>query len=184
MRRLLTRLNSVSPRLTGRAIAGLGTVVILTLGAGAGVAYARWTSHGAGSAVATVGTTSTVQVIAIAGGNNPSSTLVPGGSADLVLEFNNPNAIPVTIVGIVKNGNVSVSGGTGPGTPCTGGSSGNTGVDVTSSVLSVPIAVGNNVVVHIDTAHGGINGATMTTGSASGCQGATFKIPVTVTVHE
>jgi hypothetical protein len=181
--RFLMRATRLSGAAGRRIVALLATILIGLFGLGVGAAYAYLTSHGAGSGAASTGTASQVNVIAVAGGNSPASTLVPGGSADLVLEFNNPNAYPVTIVGIAQNGNVTPSNGTGPGTACAGPTGDNTGVGVTNSVLNVSVPSGNNVVVHIDTANGGVNGATMSTSSASGCQGATFQIPVTVTVR-
>lgn len=181
MRRLLTR-TSFPPSTVRRTITLLTAAAVVVVGLGAGAAYAYWTAPGTGSGVATTGAPSQVHVIAVASGNDAATTLVPGGSADLVLEFNNPNSYQVTIVGIAQNGSVSPSGGNGPGTACSG-SPDNTGVGVTTSALNVPVAAGNNVVVHIDVANAGVNGATMSTSSVSGCQGATFQIPVTVTLH-
>jgi hypothetical protein len=111
------------------------------------------------------------------------STLIPGGTADLRVQLNNPNSFSVTIVGISQNGPVTVVGGSG----CTSDSGtwpsltlGNSGVSVpTQTGLSVTVTAGpiTNVVVHV------ASGASMNTSSASGCQGATFQIPVTLTVQ-
>jgi hypothetical protein len=150
------------------AVAG---AMILT-GALAGGAYAYWTTHGTGSGTASVGTPLNVTVEAASG--TPSSLLAPGGSADLLVKLDNPNAYPVTIVGISQNlsGTVSVTGGTG----CTAA---NAGVTVpTQAALNVSVAAGTGVVVHIP------SGAAMSLGSASGCQGASFQIPVTLTVQK
>jgi hypothetical protein len=148
---------------------------------GGGAAFGYWTSHGTGTAVvATSGGPATVHLIAVTGGNTASTSLSPGQTADLVLELNNPNAYPVTIVSITQTGNVSPSGGTGPGAACTG-STGNTGdttgVSVPTQTVSLAVASGPQVVVHLP------GGASMNTTSASGCQGASFQIPVTVTVQ-
>ncbi len=148
----------------------LASVMALT-GAVAGGAYAYWTAHGSGNGIASAGTPLNVTVDAASG--TPSSLLVPGGSADLLVKLDNPNAYSVTIVGISQNlgGTVSVTGGTG----CTAA---NSGVTVpTSAGLNVTVATGTGVVVHIP------NGASMSTSSASGCQGASFQIPMTVTVQ-
>jgi hypothetical protein len=146
----------------------LASVMVLS-GAVAGGAYAYWTAHGSGSGTASVGTPLNVTVGAASG--TTSSLLVPGGSADLLVKLDNPNAYSVTIVGISQSGTVSVTGGTG----CTAA---NAGVTVpTQAALNVSVATGTGVVVHIP------NGASMSTSSASGCQGASFQIPVTVTVQ-
>jgi hypothetical protein len=111
------------------------------------------------------------------------STLIPGGTADPRVQLNNPNSFSVTIVGISQNGPVTVLGGAG----CTSDSGtwpsltlGNSGVSVpTQTGLNITVTAGpiTNVVVHV------ANGASMNTASASGCQGATFQIPVTLTVQ-
>jgi hypothetical protein len=140
-------------------------------GALAGGAYAYWTAHGTGSGTASVGAPLSVTVQAASG--TPSSALLPSGTADLLVQVTNPNAYPVTIVGVSQNlsETVSVSGGTG----CTAA---NAGVAVPTQVgLTVSIAPGPSVVVHIP------SGASMTAGSAGGCQGASFQIPVTLTVQ-
>jgi hypothetical protein len=140
-------------------------------GALAGGAYAYWSSHGSGSGTVSVGAPLSVTVEAASG--TPSSTLLPSGTADLLVQVTNPNAYPVTIVRISQNlsGTVSVNGGTGCTAP-------NAGVSVPTQVgLTVSVAPGPSVVVHIP------GGASMTSGSASGCQGASFQIPVTLTVQ-
>jgi hypothetical protein len=101
----------------------------------------------------------------------------------LRVQLNNPNSFSVTVTGIAQNGPVTVVGGTG----CTSDSGtwpsitlGNSGVSVpTMTGLSIAVASGpiTNVVIHVPT------GAFMNTSSASGCQGATFQIPVTLTVQ-
>jgi hypothetical protein len=161
---------------------GAAAALAIGLGAGAGSAYAYFTSAGSGTSAASVGTTQQVTLVAATSGS-ALSTLIPGGTADLRVQLNNPNSFSVTIVGISQNGPVTVVGGTG----CTSDSGtwpsltlGNSGVSVpTQTGLSITVAAGpiTNVVVHV------ANGASMNTSSASGCQGATFQIPVTITVQ-
>jgi hypothetical protein len=162
-----------------RFVAFATAVTVTLLGIAVGSAYAMWSSTGHGSAaVSAAGAPSTVHVIGVTAGNNPSTSLVPASSGDLVVELNNPNTYPVTIIGIAQNGDVATSGGSGAGTACAGGSSGNTGVSVpTNNALSVSVASGSAVVVHIPSA------VSMSSSSASGCQGASFQIPVTLTVQ-
>ena len=145
----------------------LAAAVVVLLGLG-GAAFAYFTSTGHGSGAATDGTATTVTVQAVASGS-PSSTLVPGGSADLIVQVQNPGSVTVRITGISQNGAATPVGGSG----CT---SSNDGVTVSSETgLSILVAPGTQV-VHVAGA------ASMTSGSASGCQGASFDIPVTLTV--
>jgi hypothetical protein len=149
-----------------------GAIVALVAGLGGGAAFALWSTHGSGSGSAKARTSQNVTVEAATG--TVSSYLVPNGStADLTLTITNPNPFTVNITNISQNGtSFNVSGGNG----CT---SANSGVTVpTQSGLSVPVSPGTNVVVHI------ANGAMMSTTSNSGCQNASFQIPVFVTVHQ
>ena len=151
-----------------RFVAALALVVVLGLAGGA--AFAFFTSSGNGQASGTDGTASTVTVQAVATGS-PSSTLVPGGSADLIVQVQNPNTLTVKITSISQNGSATPVGGSG----CT---TVNDGVTVPSETgLSMPVAPGTQV-VHVAGA------ASMASSSASGCQGASFDIPVTLTVQE
>jgi hypothetical protein len=154
--------------------------VVTATGWGAGAAYAYWTGRGDGSPAAGAATTTapaTVHVVAVTGAGDPSTLLSPGGTADLVLELDNPNAYPVTMTTIAQGGTVTPTGGGGPGAACTGGSDGTSGVSVPTRTVNVLVASGSPVVVHIPGA------ASMSTSSVSGCQGASFQIPVTVTVQ-
>jgi len=158
----------------GAATAG----IVAVTGLAGGAAYAYWTSHGNGSGASTTsGGSATVHVVAVTGGNNPLTRLTPGQTAELVLEVNNPNSYPVTIVSLTQAGDVTPSGETGPGAACDGGSGGTTGVSVPTQTMSVAVGGGAEVAVHIP------GGASMDIDSASGCQGGLFQIPVTVTVQ-
>ncbi len=153
-----------------RAPVLLGLVVALLLGLVGGAAWAFFTSTGTGSGTATVGSIQPVTLLAATG--TPSSALQPGAHADLTLTVKNPNSYPVSITGLTQNGAPTVSGGTG----CTAG---NAGVTVPHQTgLNVGVTPGTAVVVHIP------NGAAMSTTSASGCQGASFHFPVTITVRK
>lgn len=144
-------------------------VVALVLGAGAGSAYAFFTNHASGTGVVKAGTAQSITVVSARG--TVSSELFPGGTADLLVEFDNPNPKAVVVTSVSENGPVTVLGGHG----CTGQ---NSGVSLASEQdLSIPVASGRHVLIHI------ANGASMSIASASGCQGASFRIPVTVTVQ-
>lgn len=133
-------------------------------------AVAYFTASGTGAGTAVAGTLQTVTLTALAGGDTPTSTLVPGGSADLILKVNNPNSYKVTLISIAAKTGGSVT----PNLPgCT-----TSGVALaTIGALAITLVPGSNT-VHI------ANGATMSTASVSGCQGATFAIDVTITVQK
>jgi len=113
-----------------------------------------------------------VTVSAIVGGDTVGSMLVPGGTADVILRVNNPNTAAVTLVSVTGGpGSITADGGH-PG--CT-----TTGVTFTNQPsLSVAIAGSGTTLVHLAGA------ASMGAASSDGCQGATFFIPVSITVHQ
>lgn len=170
MRRLVARALGTVGRRWRRSPFALGAVVALVLGLGVGSAYAFLTASGLGTGTATVRHATAVTVLAATG--TPSSKLHPGASADLTLTITNPNSFPVKIVSISQKATpLTVVGGTS----CTAG---NSGVTVpTQSGLSISVTPGTTS-VHVP------NGASMSTSSANGCQGASFRIPVTVTVEQ
>ena len=151
-----------------RFLIALAAVVALT-GALAGGVLAYWRTSGSGSGAASVGTAQAVTVVAASG--TPTSSLNPGGTADLVVTLNNPNSYAVTITGIAQNGAVSPV----PGGGCTGA---NAGVSVpTQSGLAISVASGSAQTVHIP------GGAAMTAASDRSCQGVSFDLPITLTVQ-
>ena len=135
-----------------------------------GGAQAYFRSSGSGTGTTTTGTLQPVVLVALVTSDTPASTLVPGGSADLLLKVNNPNSSNVTLVGVAPKAGGSVT----PSLPgCT-----TSGVSLaTVGTLAITLTPGSNT-VHIG------NGATMSTASVTGCQGATFAIEVTITVHK
>lgn len=143
--------------------------LLLAVGLGTGSAYAYFTSSGNGSGTAATGTLQNVTIDAATG--TPASLLQPGGTADLTLTLDNPNPFAVTIVGIQGNGSPTPAGGVGT---CV-----TTGVTVPLLTgLNVTLPSGTGQTVHIP------NAAAMSTASDSGCQGASFHLPVIVTVHK
>ena len=144
-------------------------VAIVFVGISVGAAYGYMTTSG--QAAASVSTGSLVAVTVVTTGT-PSSALVPGGSADVVLGVNNSNAYSVTLIS-VTGGPGSITADSGhPG--CT-----TTGVNFTDQTgLNVVVAPSGTTTVHL------ANAASMGASSSTGCQGATFNIPVTITVHK
>ena len=141
------------------------TLVVLS-----GGAHAYFKSSGSGSGTATVGTLQPVTLTALVTSDTPASTLVPGGGGDLLLKVNNPNSYNVTLVGIAPKTGGSVT----PSLPgCT-----TSGVSLAViGALAITLTPGPNT-VHIS------SGATMSTASVPGCQGATFAIDVTISVQK
>ena len=140
-------------------------------GLGVGTAFAYWTSSGAGSGTAGANSLQTVTVAAFVGGDSPASSLLPAGPAgEVILRLSNPNAFAVTLVSVVGNGTITAdSGHSGCST---------TGVSFTNQTgLSVSVPAGSSL-VRLPAA------ASMSTASLNACQGATFHIPVTITVHK
>jgi hypothetical protein len=145
----------------------VGSVVALVIGLGAGSAFAYFGRpvHDSGSARA--GMARSITVVQSTGA--AATTLYPGATSDLIVELDNPNTYAVEIVGVSGSGAATSSGGIGN---CT-----TTGVTVPLQAgLSIAVAPGAAVVVHIP------DGVAMGPSSSSGCQGASFKVPVALTV--
>jgi hypothetical protein len=145
-------------------------VVLVALGAGAEVAWSFITSTGSGAGTASTPTLITVSIDATSG--TPLTALLPGSSGDATLELANPNATTLTLTSVVGAGTITVSNAPG----CT---SGNDGVTFTNqSALSVVVPA-HATAFSVDLP----GSVAMAASSASACQGATFSIPVTVTVQ-
>jgi hypothetical protein len=143
-------------------------VVLACVVTGSAIAY--WTASGSGTASASAGTLQPVTVTALAGGDTPTSTLLPGGTGDVILRISNPNSSAVTLTSVTGNGTVTADAGHAN---CT-----TTGVSFANQTgLSTTIAASSTTLVHLSGA------ASMSAASSNGCQGATFSIPVTITVH-
>ncbi|MEA2500731.1 MAG: hypothetical protein QOD01_842 [Actinomycetota bacterium] len=148
-------------------VAVMCAISVLVLSSGA---HAYFRSSGSGSGAAATGTLQPATLVALVTSDTPTSTLVPGGSADLILKVNNPSSSNVTLVGIAPKAGGTVT----PSLPgCT-----TSGVALaTIGTLSITLTPGSNT-VHIN------NGATMSTASVTGCQGSNFSIPITITVQQ
>ena len=140
---------------------------IVTATMGGGIAIAAWTSSGTGTAGAKAGTaaaptTSTADLTAL------TPLLYPGATGPARILVNNPNPYPVKVISVTGNGIPTGSGGTCVNTGITWNAqnptTGNTVPANGSTTLTLPGAVA------------------MSTSVDDGCQGATFSIPVQVTV--
>jgi hypothetical protein len=133
-------------------------------------AVAYFVAAGFGHGAGTNGSLQPVTVVAFVGGDTESSSLYPGGpAAEVIVRLNNPNAFSVKLVSVTGNGTILADGGHAS---CT-----TTGVTFTNQTGLSIILPSGSALVHFPSA------ASMSTASSNGCQGATFSIPVTVTVH-
>lgn len=159
--------NTASRRLAARTAAA---TVALCLATGVGGAYAYWATVGAGSGAATNGTMETVSVEALVTGDSPQGTLVPGGTADVAVRAFNPNGFAVQVYAISGNG-AATADANHPGCTTTGVTFVEPAAPLTPAV-SIP--ANTSVLITLPGA------AAMSTASSSGCQGATFSLPVTL----
>ncbi len=134
-------------------------------------ATAYFVSSGSGTSSASIGTLKTVTVAAVAGGDAPSSALLPGGpAADVILRVDNPNSFSVILISVTGNGAITPDGSH---PSCT-----TTGVTFTAQAgLGITVPAGSSL-INLPGA------AAMDATSSNGCQGATFAIPVSITVHQ
>jgi hypothetical protein len=144
-------------------------VAVVLVGTSAGAAYGYMTSTGQAAGSVTTGS---LVAVTLTTTGTPSSTLIPGGTADVVVGVHNPNAFSVTLVSVIGGpGSITVDSGH---PDCT--TTGVTFADQTG--LDIVVAPSGTTTVHL------ANAASMGASSSAGCQGATFNIPVTITVHQ
>ncbi|MGO4147879.1 hypothetical protein AB4Y77_22680 [Paenarthrobacter sp. YAF11_1] len=159
---------------TGRLARTAAATVALCILGGAGTAYAYWAAAGTGNGSASNGTMQAVTVDALVPGDTLQTSLVPGGTADVLLRASNPNPHAVTVYGFAANGPVTADAGH-PG--CT-----TTGVTFTppAAPLASPVLIPANSSILLTLP----GAAGMGAASASGCQGAQFTVPVTLEVRK
>ncbi len=156
--------------MTRRLLLLAAPTLCAVVGLASGAAYAYFTASGTGTGSASVGAVQTVTISSAT--VSPSTPLVPGGSGDVTLEVTNPDGAAVTLVSVVGTGGTVTADSGHPG--CT-----TTGVTFTSQTgLSAVIQPGTTAPIDLPGA------ASMSTASSPGCQGATFSIPVTITVQQ
>lgn len=144
--------------------------VCLAAGLASGAAYAYFTGSGRGTGSASVGAMQTVTIASTTA--SPTTSLLPGSSADVTLVVTNPNGFAVTLVSVTGTGGAITADSGHPG--CT-----TTGVTFTSQTsLGTVIPANSSTAVDLPGA------ASMSTASSAGCQGATFSIPVTITAQK
>lgn len=155
-----------------------GAAGLLSLGVGAGAAWGFWTTGGSGTGTATGASIGPVTLVAVTG--SPSTPLYPGGTGDVVFNISNSNAYPVTLSSVTLEAGHSITASNGIGT-C----SGSGGVSFTTQTpnITIPANTATNGYPNgfpVDLA----GAASMSTSSPTGCQGATFSVPITITVKK
>ncbi|UKA49795.1 hypothetical protein LFT48_20590 [Arthrobacter sp. FW305-123] len=163
-----------APARSGRLARTAAVTIALCVLGGAGSAYAYWTSAGLGSGSATNGTMQNVTVDALVPGDTLQTSLVPGGTADVILRATNPNSHAVTIYGFAANGPVTADAAH-PGCSTTG-----VAFAPPPAPLNPPLTIQANSSILV-TLQGA---ASMDASSDSACQGAQFSIPVALEVRK
>ncbi len=146
---------------TGRKVAVLAAGAVVALAASA--AFAAWTVSGGGTGTASA-TSAQNLTTSVA---TTTAALYPGVTgADLYLTVNNPNPFPVTITSVNANGAATADAGH---PTCV-----TTGVTSTTTAVSKVVPAGGSTSFTVPS-------VAMSNASDTGCQGATFTIPVTFT---
>lgn len=153
----------------GRRFMLTAAATFFAIAAISGSALAYWSANGTGSGASTAGTM-TISVTGLQAGDSNQAPLLPGQSGDVILRVNNPNSFPVHVTTIAANGSATASNGCAP-------------TDVTFnapsdySAAQFTLSPGSNLIRIA-------GGASMGLASASACQGATFSLPISVTVRK
>ncbi|MEU0529957.1 hypothetical protein [Amycolatopsis tolypomycina] len=143
-------------KISKRSAVVLGAAGVVVV---AGVAYAAWTSTGAGTGSVT-STTSANSSIAPVGTGTP---LYPGGGTDFTVTINNPNDYPVVVTGISAGSSDEVGG-------CAAGTVTSAVPETTPGTIA---AKGSRTY----TLH-----ATMSGSATDACKSQTFTLPLTATL--
>ncbi|MFN0025887.1 MAG: hypothetical protein ACKV2O_01705 [Acidimicrobiales bacterium] len=125
--------------------------------------------NGSATGTAAVNTHEPVVLEALTG-ETPATGLHPGSTGEVILKVNNPNPYPLKLRSVLSSGDPSVIAGT----DCTPANAGVTFEDQVG--LAMPINPGIQLLRLPDA-------AAMSTTSHNSCQGASFALPVTITVE-
>lgn len=151
----------------------VGTLATLMIAIGGGAAYAYFTSNGSGTGSGSIATISTVTITTTVG--TPSTPLLPGLKGDIAFTVRNNNTVPVSIVSVALKGGSSITDGSG----CMSADS-NAVTLLTPANLPYSITATNGATQSVDLT----NSVMMDSAAPNTCQGATFSVPITITVHE
>ena len=142
----------------------MAVTVIFLAGFASTGAYAYWTTSGSGTGSASAGTLSQVTIDDVVIG----AALRPNGPArDVTIKLKNPNNFPVDIVSITADAITSDKLGCG-----------GSGTGVTLDLSAVTGSIAANFTKTFTAS------ASMSTSSATECQGSTFASNLTLVVHK
>jgi hypothetical protein len=159
------------PRRAGRLSRATVLIALAALAAAlgaAGIAVAAWLSSGSGKPGLAAATALAPTTTAVAGSAVTTGLLTPGTTGTAVVTVTNPNPYRVKVLTIGPNGAATATGGAGT---CA-----TTGVTFTVQQPGVVLAAKASSTLTLAGA------VAMSTTSETGCQGATFTVPVTVGV--
>lgn len=156
-----------------RRVAAAGGALALLVGLASGTAYGYFATGGTGSGSVQAGTAT--ELVATAG--TPSSPLLPGGTGDVTFQITNPTPAAATLVGVALRTGASITPDTGHAGCATTDGNPVVTLAVPAGDLPVQVAAGATVTVDLATA------AHMDVAATQACQGATFVVPVTLTVR-
>ncbi|MDL5155814.1 hypothetical protein [Actinomycetospora termitidis] len=156
-------------RRQGRTTVLVVLALVLAALAAAGVAVAAYLASGSGASGVSGGTALAPTTSAVAGSAVTTGLLSPGASGTALLSVTNPNPYKVQVATVAPAGAATASGGVGA---CA-----TTGVTFTAqTVPDVVLAPAASTTLTLGGA------VAMSNASETGCQGATFSVPVTVSV--
>ena len=150
-------------------------LLAFSLSAGAGAAFAYFSSTGSGTGSGNVGSMHAVTISATAG--TPTSPLLPGGSGDVVFNIINPNSYSVSLVSVTLKTGGTITPDSGHA-GCTTTDS-NPVVTVNVPAHDLPATIPANTTTLVDLA----GAASMDIAATSNCQGASFSVPVVISVQ-
>jgi hypothetical protein len=158
-----------------KLVLAVTALVAFVLSAGAGAAIAYFVSTGKGTGSANVGTMKTVTISASAG--TPTSPLIPGGSGDVVFKVTNPNNYPVSLFSVTLKSGGAITPDSGHASCSTTDSNPVVTVNVPSQDL--PTTIATNTTTQVDLA----GAASMDVAATTTCQGASFSVPIVISVQ-
>jgi hypothetical protein len=150
-------------------------IAAFAISAGAGAAFAYFSATGAGSGSANVGSMKSVTIAATVG--TPTSVLLPGSSADVVFSVTNPNNFPVSLAGVTLKAGGTVRPDSGHASCTTTDSNPVVTLNVPSHDL--PVTIPANSTTPVDLA----GAASMDVAATNSCQGASFMVPIVISVQ-
>lgn len=154
-----------------RGLNGVVVVLLILMGVAVpgGIAYAWYSGSGSGHGTVTA---TTLQPVLVSNDTAEATTdLLPGHTGDVTFKVDNPNAVAVTLVSVVRSDAITSDTAGCPGT--------DTDL-VFSDQTSLAVTVAANAVDQVVSLPGTIS---MAVDAPNACQGANIAVPITITVR-